>query len=229
MKFQSTSFQTVSTAAVLSIVAGLSIQLPASAANLVNNGSFEVTPTKIKDGGWTTYDAIEGWTATDGGKIEIQRGAAGKAYDGKNLLELDSHGYKKDIPVLGVFQDIQTKVGQKYLLSFMFSARPNVKAEDNIFTVLFGDSFSQTIEAGRGGKQTNWMSFTTEVIASNPLTRLQFNSEGERNTFGAYIDSVSLVEASSEAVPEPTTMAGLALAGLGLGAARKAKARRQVQ
>lgn len=197
---------------------------PASAFNLVTNGSFENSPT-LNDGGWGTYDSIQGWTATAGGKIEVQRGAAGKAYDGKQLVELDSHNYDKNAPVLGLFQDIATKAGQMYTLSFAYSARPGVAAPENVFSVLFGDTFKQQIQAGAGGSQTNWNIFKVDVLATSDVTRLQFNYDGaNRDTLGAYIDDVQV---SASAVPEPTTMAGMALAGLGLAARKKLKARRQ--
>jgi len=212
----------VGLAAIASVTALTSAQAPAMAMNLVQNGSFEVTPTKINNGGWTTYNQIEGWQATSGGKIEIQRGAAGKAFDGSNLLELDSHHYNKNAPVLGVFQDISTTVGQTYRLSFMYSARPNISASENMFSVLFGDEFSKQLTAGKGGSQTNWMEYVVDVVATSTTSRLQFNYEGNRDTLGAYIDAVK-VEAvpGSKAVPEPTTMAGIALASFGFAAAKK--------
>lgn len=216
--------QTFSLATVFatSIALTLSNVSPAAASNLVVNGSFEESPT-LKDGGWGTYDAIKGWTATTGGKIEVQRGAAGKAYDGKQLVELDSHHYDKNAAVLGLFQDLVTKPGQWYTLSFAYSARPNVTAAENVFSVLFGNNFKQTVRAGAGSNQTNWNLFSVDVLATSELTRLQFNNEGSRDTLGAYIDDV---EVTASAVPEPMTMAGMAIAGLGLAANKKLKNRR---
>jgi len=197
---------------------------PASAFNIVTNGGFEATqPGDLNRGSWGIYDAIQGWKATPGGKIEVQRNAAGKAYEGSNLVELDSHDYDVKAPVLGLFQDLVTTPGQLYTLSFAYSARPNTAANDNGFSVLFGDKFKQTIQDGAGGRQTNWNIFTVDVLATSALTRLQFNYEGPRNTLGAYIDDVKV---NTAATPEPTTMAGIALAGLGLAARKKLQARR---
>lgn len=56
----------------------------------------------------------------------MQAGVAGKAYDGNNLVELDSHYYDSNASELGLFQDIATKAGQLYRLSFAYSARPNI-------------------------------------------------------------------------------------------------------
>ncbi len=214
----------IATVLTTSAAIGVGAIQPAFAINMVQNGSFE--STQLKDGGWGTYDTIEGWSATPGGKIEVQRGAAGKAYDGKQLVELDSDNYNKNIPVLGIFQDIVTKPGQWYTLSFAFSPRPGIAAAENVFSVLFGDSFKQTIQAGAGGAETSWKVFTTNVLAASATTRLQFNYEGTRDTYGAYIDDVKMSD-SSAAVPEPTTMAGLALAGMGMAARKKFANRRE--
>lgn len=223
MKFQ---YLSIVTALTVSAIAGVSMTQSASAGELVKNGSFESTPTPLSNGGWSTYSAIEGWKATDGGKIEIQRGAAGKAFDGGNLLELDSHYYNKEASVLGVFQDLVTEIGKTYTLSFAYSARPGTAAAQNNFSVLFGDSFKQTVQGSQGGNQTLWNMFSTSVTATSSLTRLQFNYEGTRDTLGAYIDNVG-VASSAEAAPEPTTMAGMALAGIAVAYRKKLAMRKR--
>jgi hypothetical protein len=228
MKSLNTSLFAFSSIAVLSTVIAVGINpTPASAVglNLVTNGSFENTGS-LNRGRWGTFNSIEGWQATTGGKIEVQRdGVAGKAYDGRNLVELDSDDYSrnpKTAPsVLGIFQDIKTKVGKAYNLSFMYSARPNTGAGQNTFSVLFGDSFKRALDGGVGGRQTNWMNYTQTVVAKSASTRLQFNYEGPRDTYGAYIDDVKLTAAQS--VPEPTTLAGIAVAGISLVASKKRK------
>lgn len=93
MKFIPAGLQKLSIASVVFCsVLSVSQVKPATASNLVVNGSFEQTlltgGTDINDGGWKTYDEILGWKATEGGKIEIQRGAAGMFQDGKQLTEL---------------------------------------------------------------------------------------------------------------------------------------------
>jgi hypothetical protein len=208
-------------------LSALAIAQPANAGNLVKNGSFETAD--LGDKSWATFDSIEGWTATNGSKIEIQQNAAGKAQDGNRLAELDSHSYNvgedKD---LGFFQEIQTEIGKSYLLNFFYSARPNIATNhnsgtlQNAFTVSFGDNFSQQFDAGSGGAQTQWIdSGTLLVKAVSELTRLQFTYLGKRDTYGAYIDNVTLAAAPEvEAVPEPASALGL-LAVSALGLARK--------
>ncbi len=203
-------------ALVACTVVGGQVSTASAADNLIMNGSFEAG-TNLKDGGWGTYDSITGWKATAGGKIEVQRGAAGKAYDGKNLVELDSHNYNKGIETLGIFQDLATTIGKTYSFSFAYSPRINVQAADNVFEALAGNVFKQTIQAGKGGKQTDWKLFSTQFVANSTTTRIQFNDKGIRNTtLGAFIDDVQV-----QAVPEPTALLGLSVAGLSLLARKK--------
>jgi hypothetical protein len=194
---------------------------PASAANLVVNGSFE-QGTQIKDGGWQTYSSILGWQATAGGTIEVQRGAAGAAQNGKQLVELDSHFYdEKKVSTIGIFQDIKTQIGATYNLSLFYSPRPGTAATENKFQVLAGNNFSANIDGGSGAglKQTKWSNYTAKFVATSELSRLQFNYDvknDSHNTYGSYIDNISV-----EKVPEPAALMGLGVIGLGLMAKRR--------
>ncbi|MBD2196523.1 MULTISPECIES: PEP-CTERM sorting domain-containing protein [Calothrix] len=223
MKFIPASLQKLSVAGVVVCsVLSVSQVKPAAAANLVVNGSFEQTlltgGTDINNGGWKTYDEILGWKATTGGKIEIQRGAAGAAQDGNQLTELDSHNYKNQDKI-GIFQDIATEIGSKYRLSFFYSPRPKTEATENNFNVLFGNVLNQTISGGAGGDKTNWLQYTVDIVANSKLSRLQFDYDvknDSQDTYGSYIDNVRL-----ERVPEPGTLLGIALIGLALASKRK--------
>ncbi|MEH2412475.1 PEP-CTERM sorting domain-containing protein [Nostoc sp.] len=192
----------------------------ASQINLLANGSFE--DTILSNNSWATYSSINGWTATPNGQIEVQRNVAGAPYDGFNLVELDSHNYdakKFDAQnPLGFYQDVTTVAGQDYTLSFAYSARPNTAAGENVFNILVGDPsnvgniLTQNISDGAGGSNTVWSIFTTTFKANSALSRVQFNYTGPLDTYGSYIDDVKLVTA----VPEPTAITGIVLAGLGL-------------
>lgn len=219
MKFIPASLQKLSVASVVFCsVLSVSQVKPAAAANLVVNGSFEDTIVTNKDR-WDTYDKIIGWKATSGGKIELQRGGvAGKAQDGQQLTELDSHHYTSENKI-GIFQDIATEIGSKYRLSFFYSPRPKTEATENNFSVLFGNVLNQTISGGKGGDITNWSKYTVDIVANTNLSRLQFDydvSNDKQNTYGSYIDNVRL-----EKVPEPGTLLGIALVGLALASKRK--------
>ncbi|MEH2247476.1 DUF642 domain-containing protein [Nostoc sp.] len=203
---------------------------PASAAptNLLVNGSFE--DPILANGTWNTYSSITGWTATPNGKIEVQRNAAGSPYDGFNLVELDSDNYDPSKfnaqNPLGLYQDVATVAGQDYTLSFAHSARPGTTAAENVFNVLVNDAsnvgniFTESISDGAGGSNTAWSIFTKTFKATSALSRVQFNYTGPLNTYGSYIDDVKL----ATAVPEPTAITGIVLAGLGLVTLKKRNA-----
>ncbi|MEH2008833.1 DUF642 domain-containing protein [Nostoc sp.] len=192
----------------------------AASPNLLVNGSFE--DTTLSNNSWATYSTINGWTATPNGQIEVQRSVAGTPYDGLNLVELDSHNYDASKfnaqNPLGLYQDVATVAGQNYTLSFAYSPRPNTAAVENVFNILVGDAsnsgsiLTQSISDGAGGSNTVWSIFTTTFKATSALSRVQFNYTGPLDTYGAYIDDVKLVTA----VPEPTAITGIVLAGLGL-------------
>lgn len=193
----------------------------ASAANLVVNGSFE--EPGLAAGTWKTFGAgeVNGWTPTQGSRIEIRNNKVGTAYDGNHFVEVDSHSYNakqaaKGKIEVGLFQDIITEVGKKYRLTFAYGPRDGIRG-DNKLGVSFGD-LSQSLNAGNGGE--GWKLFESTITASSDLTRLKFVTEGKFDTLGANIDDISV-----EAVPEPmTALAVLAVGTALVGGAKKRKA-----
>ena len=76
------------TAASLSAVIGTTN--PASAMNLVTNGSFEEPQLNQKS--WSTFTSIPGWSRASGssGRIEVQNQVAGTSFLDFQHVELDS-------------------------------------------------------------------------------------------------------------------------------------------
>lgn len=188
----------------------------ASAQNLVRNGGFE--DYGLNNRKWKHYGANSamdfGWTPTTGSRIEIRNNVAGTAFEGKHYAELDSHRYDKNAAEIGLFQDIQTIVGQEYTLTFNFGPREQKRVNgDNLFSAEFGD-FYQKFDAGN--YRDGWQEFSTTITATEDITRLKFLSLGKRDTYGANIDNVRLEAApttNAEAVPEPFSMLSVAVAG----------------
>ncbi|MEL6223962.1 MAG: PEP-CTERM sorting domain-containing protein [Cyanobacteria bacterium J06627_8] len=219
------------------LIAGATIVLSgtqASAVNLVRNGGFD--DFELSEGkrgartNWNFFDgqyleenqAELGWQVTDGSTLEVRRdGVAGRSHNGsRNFAELDAHAYSVGSDEeIGIFQDIATQIGKKYRLSFAYAARPGVNGDRNQFETLFGDVFTQQFDGGNGRTQDGrtWKTFSTQVVASSDITRLQFNYLGRRDTLGAHIDSVSV-----EKVPEPASLLGLLVVGV-VGAGTTAK------
>lgn len=184
----------------------LAAVVPASASNLVRNGSFE--EPGLASGRWKAFSVgqVDGWTPTEGSRIEIRNNVAGTAYEGEHFAELDSHYYDKDIPEVGLFQDIATTVGKKYKLSFAYGPREQKFVDgDNLLGVFFGD-LAQNLDAGNS--TDGWQIFSETITATNDVTRLKFLSLGKRDTLGANIDDISV-----EAVPEPMSLLGLVAVG----------------
>ena len=194
-----------------------SVATPAAANNLVVNGGFE--SANLNSGVWTLFDndestkwnPLEGWTPFEGTKIEVRHNVVGTAYEGNHFTELDSH-YHGDAEEIGLFQDIVTKIGQKYTLSFAYGPRNGVYG-DNKLAVEFGEGTYEEIDAGNSGD--GWKIFTKTITATQEVTRLNFWSLGKRDTYGANIDDVSVITAVD--VPEPFSVLGLAaIAGVGV-------------
>jgi hypothetical protein len=190
------------------------IVAPASTStNLITNGSFE--NQQPGNGGWGVFDSIDGWNVLEGSQagIEVQHNAAGTAFDGNQLVELDSHA------VSGIFQDLATTVGKKYKLQFAFSPRAGVA--ENTLNVKWGGNLVDTLMAdGTGLGDTKWNTFTYNLVANGAKTRLSFDNLTEKSdSLGTYIDNVSL-----QAVPESTNVAGIIVVGaIGLGSLCKRK------
>jgi len=168
------------------------------AANIVVNGSFEnpVLPT----GTYSLLSSIPGWTLASGPSIEIQNQVAGSQFDGQQFLELDSSGESS------VYQDLETSPGT-YFLSFAFSPRPTVAV--NSIQVFWNGSLLDTVNAsGTGLADTQWITHTYTVTATENTTRLQFTGNGPSDSLGEYVDNVMV----GSNVPEPASLLTVASA-----------------
>ena len=164
-------------------------------SNLVVNGGFE-TPD-VSTGGWAIYpDASQtSWTVESGAGLEIQDHAAGDPHSGNQLAELDSNNSSV------ISQTLSTVAGQQYRLTFWYSPRPNRPAGDNTIgamvkvvsdsTILVNDTIGAT---SAGGSQTSWQEFTYNFIATDNSTKVIFSDLGTNNSYGGYLDDISVKE-----------------------------------
>jgi hypothetical protein len=165
--------------------------------------------------GFVILPSYEGWNSVAGGGIEVQyNNVAGQPFSGENLVELDSTSNS----TMERFIDPGA-----YLLTFYYSARPNVPADSNGITIFANGSQIYNV-TGAGTGNTNWM-FQQVKFSINAPGSLRFAAVGTSNSLGGYIENVSL----SGAVPEPATWA-MMIFGFGAvgGAMRTAQRRRAV-
>ncbi|CDG84886.1 FxDxF family PEP-CTERM protein [Janthinobacterium agaricidamnosum] len=181
--------------------------------NLVVNGSFEANTF---NGSFTQLSAVNGWTSSNG-VFELQKGAnqggisgfMPNAADGIQYLELNNNNLSS------VSQNLATKAGGLYSLSFSFAGRPDTPNQlPSLINVYWGNTLlnpSPLVGTDTG----SWQNFSLSTLtAQGALTSLRFESVGPTGapTFGSYLDNVTVT-----AVPEPESYAmllpGLALVG----------------
>jgi hypothetical protein len=186
----------------------------AQAANIVVNGSFE--NPDIKAGSWTVFNTLTsglGWT-TGGAGVEIRDNVVGKAYEGTQFAELDSHGQNSNS---SISQTLSTMVGQMYKLSFAYSGRIKQPESTNGISVFWNGLELDTVSAA-GSKIHDWVvySFTVEGLGNDVLA---FAATGKEDTLGGSLDDIQV-----SAVPIPAAALLFAPALLGfLGLRRKAQ------
>lgn len=176
-----------------------------AATNLVINGGFEANLQNANT--WNIYSNLTGWTGGSAG-IELRNNVAGAAFEGKNFVELDTTANS------AMWQQIATKAGQHYNLSFAYSGRPGVAATSNNIEVLWNGVVLGDLTAV-GSSVNNWGMKSYEVIGINGMSTLTFRAAGKSDSYGGSLDAVSL---TTSPVPEPGTYAlmlgGLAAMGL---------------
>jgi hypothetical protein len=196
------------------LAAGLSIvgfsAFPASATNLIVNGSFEDPdiPTPSAFG----FLSLPGWTLT-GNFIEIQDTDVGNAQDGTQYIELDSDvNYSLTQVITGL------TAGTVFDLKFFYSPRPGVAQSSNGAQVSLGGSTIFDIALnGIGNTNTVWTPFSRRFTATSSTTSLVFTGTGASDSVGALIDNVTLIE-----VPAPLPLLGI---GAAFGWSRKLRNR----
>lgn len=163
----------------------VALPMPAAASHeIVVNGSFEDPP--IASGSFQILGSIPGWVTTFGPGIEVQNRVAGAPLAENQHVELDSRSSS------GMVQTLSTVAGASYQLSFWVSPRPGRLANDNVLQVEWDGAVLDTIYAGDGGPQTAWGQYIFTVVATSTATTLAFADVGTSNSFGAYLDAVSV-------------------------------------
>jgi hypothetical protein len=168
-------------------------------ANLLVDGGFE--QPALGYGTYATLTAIPGWIGAP--TIEVQNHVAGSPYEGSQYVELDTDGNSS------MSQDFATVTGTTYRIHFQYSPRPGVSAASNGIEFFWNDSlYAMMALSGIGLADTVWSGYDMTAVATSSLSRVSFSAFGLSDSFGGYLDNVSVT-----AVPEPGT---LQILGLGL-------------
>lgn len=176
---------------VTSLVAVLAVL---TQPELVVNGSFESPVVYC----YATFTTIPGWTTSFGRGIEIQNDCAGTAFDGQQLVELDSEINS------GMVQQIPTIPGQAYQLGFAYSPRPGYPRASNGIDVFFDNTLLASItEDGMDLSDTRWSIFTWSVVAGGSSSRLEFRATGASEGVGGYVDDVHLTSIGPATITVP--------------------------
>lgn len=157
-----------------------------STANLIVDGSFE--QQRLAPGSWQVLSSLPGWRLASGPGIELQNNVAGRAAEGAQLVELDSHASS------AIYQDVQTVPGQTYELRLAYSARPGTPRIDNSVAVVLNGQVVSSLEAeGSHLTDTQWNYQTIRFQATSNSTRVELRHVGRSNGVGGYVDDVSIV------------------------------------
>ena len=182
--------------------------------SIVVNGDFE--SPNIGNTLFQTFTsgstAITGWTVngTSVDLVTTRTGISGYAFSGQQSVDLSGTPGPG-----GIFQDLPTTAGLRYLVSFDVSTNdqgnPGVSHVNRPLVVKINGVTVLTLPVTP--PQGTWLQFNVPFIATGPTTRLEFDSVDGANE-GPLLDLVSADVAP--VVPEPSTIAILGVGGLGL-------------
>jgi hypothetical protein len=193
-------------------------------AELLTNGGFE-EPVVATTQGWNIYSSpVEGWTVEwrgdqsnsygswtrpENAYLELHRTGVGEipstwtANSGSQYAELDTDwdgpgGSLNNEPAsVTIWQDVETVEGREYDLSFAFSPRPN-HADNRLKVEWCGEEVADISASGAGKSSTDWNTYNYSLVGMGGTCRLQFTDMSNGDSYGTFLDDVSLIEEEYE-------------------------------
>lgn len=183
--------------------------------NMLVNGGFEI-PVVTHAKGWDIYDsgtAGLGWTVEwyDGdtsygdqtrpepAHLELQRAVKDWVdFEGEQYAELDSDwdgpdgGLNGEPASISIYQDLPTVAGYQYQIDFAYSPRPDTVASNNELEFSW-DGDVKAVLSQAGGSNTNWTPYSYTFTATGGVTRIRFTDVGDVDSFGPFLDDVSVI------------------------------------
>jgi len=200
--------------------------VPASAANLLNNGSFE-TPDIVGTNIYHLYNPgsteITGWTVLGGQVHNTPDTYLGlKASDGRQWIDLTGiTGYNK-----GLRSDaVDTAIGKVYTLSFDVGNYLPFGFSTLGMSINGGNeqTFTNLSLASTSTSPMNWAHFSLDWLADASTAQFSFLGRANgalSNDLGIGLDNVYFAEkqTTSGTIPEPQTTALMAAGLIGIAA-----------
>ena len=181
------------------------VQCPCTNVPVVVNGGFEA-PVVTDSFGWDIYASGTqdlGWTVewyggdtSFGGEtrpepahLELHKsGTVVDASEGDQYAELDTDwGKLKGEPAsVRIYQDLATCPGQVYTLSYAWSPRGGYDSKLEVH-------WNGAVLKSHEGNMSGWTYETWTVTASDTSTQLAFVETGTGDSYGMFLDAVSVV------------------------------------
>ena len=181
---------------------------PCTNVPVVINGGFE-TPVVMHSLGWDIYpsgtaglgwtvewyngSASYGeWTRPEPARLEFHKsGTVVNAYEGNQYAELDTDWDGPGGALTGepasvrIYQDLATCEGHTYALHYAWHPRPG--HESQLAAFWDGNELNPASTEHNG-----WHVVNTTVVASGLVTRLEFVETGPADSYGMFLDAVSV-------------------------------------
>lgn len=169
------------------------------APEVTNNAQWDIFPSGSAGMGWSA-EWVNPTPGEDPAKMELHEGVLGADHSasGDQYTELDSDfGGPDNNTVTGenasvkLYQDLITHPGGNYTVKFWTSPRPDQPAADNQIRLQVG-GINEVVNDTAGG--ISWTEHTYNFVATGSVTRITFSDAGTGNSFGGFLDDVSVVE-----------------------------------
>ena len=200
--------------------------LPAAAANLISNGSFEVAPLGQDTILGPDDGTIAPWITRGQGVEWVSNGNnnLGVAHDGTSWVDL-AWFTSDGTPGGAIDQTFSTVAGQTYSLQFFGTTESSFGRDGTgVVNALINGNLLQSFNLTRASATpvtfSDWKPFSTSFVATANSTTLRLSNTQNAFQHFAFIDSVSVT-----AVPEPASWA-LMIVGFGLLGSTLRQARR---